>query len=333
MARDVSIGVIGAGGVAQIVHLPILKRLPDVKVTALIDTQQQTASTIAERFNVPVTARSLAELPEDTPLDAVLVSTPNDTHAAVVRDALSRGKHVLCERPLAPTSKVTQELTRAAEASGLQLMVAMNQRYRLDVRAIRQFVASGELGDVILIRSVWLTRIDRRPRRGWKLDPESAGGGVLMDLGVQALDVALWLLGYPNIERVSASVHPTAGVDDTAVAFFALAGGTALQLEVSWELRDDRDRHELRVLGTLGSAGTSPFGVRTEMEAGLSDVTPPLDVDESGLYTSSYRQEWAEFLRIVRGEMPMEVQVDQVSLMRALEACYRSAREGREVTA
>ena len=117
VARDVSIGVIGAGGVAQIVHLPILKRLPDVKVTAIIDTQQEKARTIAERFDVPVTARSLAELPEDTPLDAVLVSTPNDSHAAVVLDALGRGKHVLCERPLAPTSEATQELIRAAEAA------------------------------------------------------------------------------------------------------------------------------------------------------------------------------------------------------------------------
>ena len=333
MTRDVSIGVIGVGGVAQIVHLPILKRLPDVKVTAIIDTQQEKARTIAERFDVPVTARSLAELPEDTPLDAVLVSTPNDTHAAVVLDALGRGKHVLCERPLAPTSEATEELIRAAEAAERQLMVAMNQRYRLDVRAIRQFVASGEMGDVILMRSVWLTRIDRRPKRGWRLDPESAGGGVLMDLGVQALDVALWLLGYPAIERVSASAHPAAAVEDTAVAFLALAGGVTLQLEVSWELRDERDRHSLHVLGTLGSAGTSPFRVRAEMETGLSDVTPPLDVAGSALYTTSYRQEWAEFLRIVRGEKPLEVQAEQVRLMRALEACYRSAREGREVTA
>jgi predicted dehydrogenase len=192
VARDVSIGVIGVGGVAQIVHLPILKRLPDVKVTAIIDAQQEKARTIAERFDVPVTARSLAELPEDTPLDAVLVSTPNDSHAAVVLDALGKGWHVLCERPLAPTSEATEELIGAAEAAKRQLMVAMNQRYRLDVRAIRQFVASGELGDVILIRSVWHTRVDRRPKRGWRLDPEtSSGRGALV----------AWLSGHRARER------------------------------------------------------------------------------------------------------------------------------------
>ena len=128
MARDVSVGVIGAGGMAQIVHLPILKRLPEVEVTAIIDTQEGKAQTIAERFGVPFTARSLGELPSDASLDAVLVSTPNDAHAGVVRDALERGKHVLCERPLAPTSEATEELIRAAEAAERSLALEADIR-------------------------------------------------------------------------------------------------------------------------------------------------------------------------------------------------------------
>lgn len=331
MTRDVSVAIIGAGGVAQIVHLPILKRLTSVRVAAVVDTYLDKARTIAERFDVPVAVRSLEELPKELEVDAVLVATPNDAHAAVVLEALERGMHVLCERPLGPTSEQTEQLIRAADRAGRQLMVALNQRYRLDVRAIQQFVASGELGDVFLVRSVWLTPVDRRPKRGWRLDPGSAGGGVLMDLGVQALDVALWLLGYPDVERVSAGVRSEAPVEDTAAAFLALAGGTMLQVEVSWELRDDRDRHSLLVLGTQGSGGTSPFRVRREMETGLSDVTPPLDVDEPGLYNASYRQEWAEFLRIVRGDIPLQLQTEQIRLMRVVEACYRSSREGREL--
>ena len=331
MPRDVSLAVIGAGGVSQIVHLPILKRLPDLKVAAIVDTQLSKARTIAERFDVPVAARTLADVPADVAVDAVLVATPTDTHVAVVEEALERGHHVLCERPLAPTSEGAESLIAGAEQAKRQLMVAMNQRYRMDIRAIRQFVATGELGNVILVRSVWLTRSDRRPKRGWRLDPDSSGGGVLMDLGAQALDAALWLLGYPEVERVSAETHPRTAVEDTAVALLTLAGGAVLQMEVSWELRDERDLQSLLVLGTAGSARTSPFQVRRELETGLSDVTPPLDVSEPGLYKASYRQEWADFLRVVRGEMPLEVQAEQVRLARVLEACYRSAREGKEV--
>jgi predicted dehydrogenase len=305
--------VVGAGGIAQVVHLPILKRLPDVEVVALVDTHLEKARTIADRFQVPVVSRTLAELPDA--VDAVLVSTPTDSHAELVTEALEQGCHVLCERPLAPSSDEVAKLIEAAEAADRQLMVAMNQRYRLDVRAIQQFVASGELGEVFLVRSVWLTRSERRPRRGWRRDPEHSGGGVLMDLGVQALDAALWLLGYPDVQRVSAR-----------------EGGSALQLEVSWELRAERDRHAIRLLGTLGSAGVSPFRVRKEMETGLTDVTPPLDVDESGLYTAAYRREWTEFLRFVRGDKPLDYPSEQIRLMRVVEACYRSAQEGCEVT-
>ncbi len=329
--RDVRVGVVGAGGIAQVVHLPILKRLPDVDVVALVDTRLEKAETIAERFEIPLVSRSLAELPDDSALDAVLVSAPTDAHSELVAEALARGHHVLCERPLAPSSDEVAELIVAAEAADRQLMVAMNQRFRLDVRAVQQFVASGELGDVFMVRSVWLTRSERRPRHGWRRDPEQSGGGVLMDLGVQALDAALWLLGYPDVERVSASTHPAAGVEDSAAAFLALEGGVALQLEVSWELHAERDRHALTLLGTMGSAGVSPFRVRREMETGLTDVTPPLDVDESALYTAAYRREWAEFLRFARGEKPLEYPSEQIRLMRVVEACYRSAREGCEV--
>lgn len=330
-ARDVRVGVIGAGGIAQVVHLPILKRLPDVDVVALVDTHFEKAGTIAERFGIPLVARTIGELPDGVALDAVLVSTPTDSHAELVGEALASGCHVLCERPLAPSSDDVAKLIGTAEAAGRQLMVAMNQRFRLDVRAIQQFVASGELGDIFMVRSGWLRRSERRPARGWRRDPEKSGGGVLMDLGVQALDVALWLLGYPDVSRVSARTHPDTGVDDSAAAFLELEGGTALHLEVSWELRADRDRHVLRLLGTSGSAGVSPFRVRRELETGLTDVTPPLDVDESGLYTAAYRREWAEFLRFVRGEKALDYPSEQIRLMRAVEACYRSAREGCEV--
>lgn len=329
--RDVRVAVVGAGGAAQVVHLPILKRLPDLEVTALLDTQIEKARTIAERFGVPHVARELGDLPPEVHVDAAVVCTPNDTHVAVVRDALERGAHVLCERPLAPGSEEAAQLIHVAEKANRQLMVAMNQRFRFDVRAIQQFMASGELGDVLFVRSVWLTRSQGRPKHGWRRDPERAGGGVLMDLGVQALDVALWLLGYPEVERVTASMHFTSGVEDSAFAFLALAGGVTLSVEVSWDLRSERDTHSLLVLGTLGSATTAPFRVRKDMETGPLDVAPPLDVDEAGLYRASYRQEWAEFLRFVRGEKPLEVQGEQVRLMRTLEACYRSAREGREV--
>lgn len=331
MPRDVKVALIGAGSAAQVVHLPILKRLPELEVAAIIDPQERKARTIAERFDIPNVHAEITALADHPEIDAVIVCTPNDDHEAPVMAALELGKHVLCERPLSTTSESVTRMIEAARAAKRQLMVAMNERYRYDSRAIRQFVASGELGDLVLVRNTWLVRPTRRPRRGWRRDRTRSGGGVVMDLGASALDLAWWVLGFPAIERVSANLHRRDGVEETAVIRAGVAGGLSINVEVSWELSDARDNHSLYLLGTRGSARTAPFRVMAEMETGLKDVTPPLAVDAGKLYTESYRQEWAEFLRYVRGEKEITVQDDQITLMRAIEACYRSAEEGREV--
>lgn len=331
MARDVRVAVIGAGGAAQVVHLPILRRLPDLRVVALVDPQRQKAETIAERFGVERVLQDHRELEGLEELDAVVVCTPNDEHEEVSVACLEMGLHVLCERPLSTTSASARRMLDAAAAAQRQLMVAMNDRFRYDTRAIRQFVGSGELGDVFFIRTSWLNRRVSRPRRGWRRQARRAGGGVLMDLGVQAIDLALWVAGLPRVERVSARVHRREEVEDSAMVLIAVEDGSTMSVEVTWELMEDRDRHAAYVLGTRGSATTSPFRVLKELETGLTDVTPPLDVGPAGLYTTAYRQEWAYFLRRVRGERPLEDQEDQVHLLEVLEACYRSVAEEREV--
>jgi predicted dehydrogenase len=327
----VSVAVVGAGGAAQVVHLPILKRLDAVKVAGLVDTDISKAKTIAERFQVDAVAANLDDLAERAPYDAVLICSPTAEHEAGVLSALGHGAHVMCERPFVTASATARRLLDAAAAADRELMVANNLRYRFDLRAIKNFVAHGEAGAVQHIRSNWLNRRSHRPRRGWRRDPSRAGGGALMDLGAQALDVLLWILDYPEVERLCARLHGGGDVETSAVVHLAMSGGTSASVEVTWELIDDRDRHSVVVLGERGSAYSYPLQLLTETESGVMDVTPPIDRPPSELYTDSYRQEWAAFLRHVRGEEVSAPADDQVRLIEILEACYRSARQGREV--
>lgn len=328
--RDLRVAVLGAGGAAQVVHLPILARLAGVEIVGIVDPDRRKAATIGERFGVPAVAESLESLEPQEPLDAVLVCTPNGAHEEGVLAALERGAHVLCERPLTISSESARRMVDAASEAGRQLMVANNHRYRHDFRLVRQFVASGELGDVFFVRSAWLNRRSRRPRRGWRTDAEYAGGGVLMDLGAQALDLALWSIGYPRVDRVTCRMAGDHGVETSAFMQLTAAGVT-VQVEVTWELIDDHDQHELQVLGSDGSAASFPLRVHRRLETGIADVTPPLSRPPSTLYKDSYRQEWAYFLRIVRGEAPLEAEGRQVALMEVVEACYRSADAYEEV--
>ncbi len=327
----VHVAVIGAGGAAQVVHLPILKRLGDVKVVGLVDRDVSKARTIAERFEVDSVASTLDELADSVPFEAVLVCSPTSEHESGVMAALAHGAHVMCERPFVRDSDAARRLIEAASEAGRELMVANNLRYRFDLRAIKNFVANGEAGGVQHIRSNWLNRRSRRPRRGWRRDPSRAGGGALMDLGAQALDLLMWILDYPTVERVCARLHGGPDVETSAVVHMALAGGVSASMEATWELIDDRDRHSVVVLGDRGSAYSYPLQLLTETESGVMDVTPPIDRPPADLYADSYRQEWGDFLRHVRGDSAYGAQEDQVRLIELLEACYLSAREGREV--
>lgn len=333
MARPVRVGVVGAGSAAQVVHLPILAQLRDVEIAGVADPLEEKARTIADRFEAAHATRSLEELLRRAELEAVVVCSPNDTHEEVAREALDAGLHVLCERPIATSSEAAGRMLEAAREAGRHLMVAMNHRYRLDLRHMRKFVRSGELGEPFLVRSSWLSQRERRSRRGWRRNPDRAGGGVLMDLGVSAADAALWLLDFPEVERVTAHFHQGDRVEASAAALLRLEGGTTVSIEASWELLEEGSRSGLFALGTRGSAEAPPLKMLKEMETGPADVTPPLEVDEGNVYTESYRHEWESFLRRVRGEEGPDDGREQVELMRVVEACYRSAREGREVRA
>lgn len=340
MSRPIRVGVAGAGRAAQVVHLPILTKLRDVEIAGVADVQEEKARTIADRFEAAESAASLQALSNFGELDAVLVCTPNDSHEEVVLTALEAGLHVLCERPVATTSDAAARMMDAAREAGRQLMVAMNHRYRLDLRHMRKFVRSGELGEPFLVRASWLTQREKRSRRSWRRDPERAGGGVLMDLGVSALDALLWLLDFPEVAQVAAHFHEGDRVEETAAVLLRTADGVTATVDLSWELTGEGGRGRLFALGSGGSAETPPLELLKEMETGPADVTPPLEVDEGNVYTASYRHEWESFLRRVRGrEDPDEERErrdggrEQVQLMRLVEACYRSAREGREVRA
>jgi predicted dehydrogenase len=172
-------------------------------------------------------------------------------------------------------------------------------------------------------------------RPTWRHRSATAGGGAMMDLGVQTLDLALWLLGFPAISSVIAHMHQgeVMEVEDTAAAVLRLANGGAVTITVSWSLVSERDRHYLRVLGTRGSGAISPISVYKEIETGLLDVTPNVSPARENPYTASYRHQLSRFMDMVRGEAPRELPHEQIELMRIVALAYESARERREVGA
>ncbi len=332
-AGVVNVGIVGCGAISQLVHLPNLSALDSARVTAVCDTNRAKAQLVAERFQVPAVFASFEELLDKAAVDAVLICTPNHLHAEHAELALRAGKHVLCERPLGTSQEEVAGSLKIARELGNCLMVANNHRFRPDAWALRRFVSAGEIGEVFHIHSSWQRRRARRPRVSeWRMGAQR-GSGVLMDLGVTNIDACLWLLGYPAPERLTAYMldRDDDGVDDSAVVLMRLEGEVTCSVEVSWDLAAIKDRHSLVALGAHGFGSLSPFVVQKETGGKVVDVTPRLGPGGENVYRASYMRELEYFLRAVQGKGEEPLPAEQEVLMKIVDACYRSTREGREI--
>lgn len=330
----VRLGVLGTGALSQIVHLPILTRRDDARVVAVSDRDRAKARTIAERFGIEA-VRSHEEVLDDPEIDAVVVSTPNHLHQEQAIAAVEAGKHALVERPLAFTGRGVEAVIDAADAAGRTVAVGMSHRYRPDMGALRSFVAGGELGDVYAVRCAWLNRRLPLARITWRQRPEEAGGGVLMDLGVQALDLCLWLVDYPDAARVTAVIRSfDQEVEEAASVMVVTEDGMAIQVEVTSNYHADEDDHHVRVMGVEGSGSAPPLHVQKRLGGRPMDVTPeqPRDPERENPFTSAYRRQHDHFIRTVSGEAEAPPPREQIRLMALVEAAYRSAAEETEVT-
>lgn len=332
-SREVAVAVLGTGAIAQIVHLPTLTQMKGVSTAAVCDPDLKKAQSLANRFGISAAYADDEELLSDDRIEAVVIAAPSHLHEEHAIAALQAGKHVLMEKPLALTPKGAERVIKAAQKADRVLMVALNNRYRPDVLALKPFASGGELGDVFYVRAGLLNRKVRVARPTWRHKKATAGGGALMDLGLQTLDLALWMLDYPPIQRVTCHLHPAEGmeVEDSAALTVKCETGPVIALQVTWSLFDQRDRQYLEMLGTKGSASLAPMAVYKEVEQGLLDVTPSLPASKSHAYTASYRQMLTHFLDACRGEAEWELPREQVELMRLIGLAYDSAEKRKEV--
>ncbi len=272
--------VVGTGAISQVMHVPILAEREDVDLAVLSDVDLAKARTIAGRLGVP-DALGPDEVLRRDDVDALVLCTPNGAHEEMAVAALEAGKHVFVERPIATTAKGAARVVEAARATGRVLVVGQPQRFRADVTALHSFVAGGEMGDIYALRGSWLTRRVPVMRPTWRQSPEEAGGGALMELGVPALDLCLWMVGYPEVRRVSCvTTHGDFEVEDAATVMFETEGGVAFTLEVSSRLFAGsrpvlRSRHGYGGLGLAPSARDLQAAGGPSARGHTAPATPP----------------------------------------------------------
>jgi predicted dehydrogenase len=327
------IGVIGAGAISQVAHLPVLRKMTGVEVVAICDNDVGKAQALAARYEVKDSYDDIEEVLKYVTPDAVVICTPNHLHEIHITAALAAGAHVLCERPLALTLEGVERVLQASEKYGRRVMVGMNHRFRSDVQAVRGFLAGGDIGAIQAIRAGWFTFQPSRQMLGWRLRRQEAGGGAMLDLGLPLIDLGLWVAGWPAPKRVSAYLPGRVGdgVEDMGCAIIVCENGTSITVDVSWRHMGEGERFWFDLAGARGSAGINPLRVFKDNHGTISDLTPTGATGRETQFTQSYRAEWTYFLAVIRGDVNAPPPRDQLALQRVIDAVYRSAEEGRDV--
>ena len=331
--KTLGVGLIGVGAAAQVSHIPTLMKMEGVELVALCDRDPEKAQRVAQKFGIPVATDRIEQLLAREDVQAVDICTPNFLHAPMAIAALEAGKHVLCERPLARSGEEAAEMAKASRKAERVLMCALAHRFRPDAQLLRTFVAKGDLGEIFHAKAGWLRQRTEWDSDMWRQQKRASGGGVVLDLGFQMLDLSLWTLGGPQVESVTASVHRSrkGEVEDSATAFLRLATGATLTLELTWGLLMEKDFAYLNLFGSGGAALLNPFRVHKGMHGTLVNVTPSLD-NARNQYKQSIEAQISHFLDVVRrGGKGMGTADEIVPVMQVLDAVYKSAELGKEV--
>ena len=200
--QQIGVGIVGCGGVTLQNHIPGLAMRADAKVVALCDTDAACLERAARETGVRTTTSKYEDVIARSDVQAVIIATPNITHAPIAQAAIAAGKHVLCEKPIAMNYADALAMYRAAEAKGVRHMTAFTYRFVPAMRYLAHLVKSGALGQPYHFRSCRLQDWGRRSL-GWRQVAKLAGTGELGDMLSHRIDFSQMLLG--RMERLVAN--------------------------------------------------------------------------------------------------------------------------------
>jgi scyllo-inositol 2-dehydrogenase (NADP+) len=213
MSAEIGVAVIGFGLAGQVFHAPFVSAVPGLKLEAIVQRKGDEAGKAYPSTRI---LRSVEEALGDAAVQLVVVGTPNETHFALAKQALLAGKHVVIDKPFAPTSAEAKELKELAEKQGVVLAPFHNRRWDGDFLTVRKLLAEDAVGRLVMYES-HMDRFRPLPRENtWKEGANSANG-LLMDLGPHLVDQALSLFGAPV--GITASVRKDRDKTDIEDAF------------------------------------------------------------------------------------------------------------------
>ena len=344
------VGLVGVGGISR-THMPGWAASEEAEVVAGSDISAEALEEWGALHNIKKLTTNADELFSDPDIDIIDLCVPNMYHAPLAIAALEAGKHVICEKPLAPTPQDIQRMIAARDKSGKQLMTAQHFRFAGVSQAMKAEIDTGTLGDVYHARG-WMLRRNGLIPTATFIEKKHSGGGPCIDIGVHILDLTLWMMGNPRPVTVSGvadarlahlpgafatwregPIPSSFDVEDYAVAFVRFENGATLVLEVSWLLHHDISGEDMQawIYGDKGGCHwpSAQFLDTNYTTRQFNNRTLQLTQDKM----EPHALECVEFAKAIASGAPSPVPAEQsLQVLAILDGIYRSQSEGREVT-
>ncbi|MDY6873408.1 MAG: Gfo/Idh/MocA family oxidoreductase [Chloroflexota bacterium] len=339
----IRIGIIGAGKIVRVRHLPEAEQNPNAEVRAVCDLIEDRAQELADQYHCkPYT--DYKKMIQDPELDAIVVAATNKTHAMMTIDALNAGKHVLCEKPMATSLEDAKQMLAAAEKNGKQLMIGNNQRLETAHQKAKDLLQSGKLGKVLTFNTVfghpgseeWAIEGDKT----WFYKKEVAGLGVLGDLAIHKLDLVRWLINedYAQVSAFTNTLSKTYAdgtpidLEDNAVCVLKTRNGILGTLSASWSYKKEKNVTTIYCQKGVMEIFTDPefpLAIHYNHEAGeyyqLGKKSTNLEQLNSGVMDA--------FVGALNAGKDVPIPgIEGYKALEAVMACQRSAESGQVVT-
>jgi xylose dehydrogenase (NAD/NADP) len=319
-------GILGLANITRR-FLPALRAAANAELVAVATRRPAAAAPLVATQPELRVYHDYEALLDDPAVEAVYIPLPNTLHAEWAVKALERGKHVLCEKPLATTLAEVEAMATAAARSGALLMEAFMWRFHPQHARVQALLAGGAIGEPRLVRAGLSFMLDTS-RPNIRLDP-ALGGGVIWDVGCYAISIPRFLFGAePLTIRALARIDPAFGVDLSLAALAAFPGDRVAVLDASMEMAR---RTAYEVIGTTGILRIAHFWIEPDVPAHITltdnsghetvEVVPP---------ANHFVLEIEHLSDAVRGRTPLRYgPADALAQIRALTAMQRAFSSGR----
>ncbi len=311
---------------------------PRTALDSVVDLNRANADALAAEFQVKAET-DWKQAVKNPDIDIVIVSTPNHLLCPIASAALKAGKHVLIEKPMGRSLAEAKIMAKASKSAGKKLKVGFNHRYHPALLEAHDIIENGEIGKIINLRAIYGHGGRMGYEKEWRGNPKLSGGGELTDQGVHLINLMEWFCGEPKqvscfLQTAHWNIKPS---EDNGFAILRFKGGVLGSFHSSWTQWKNAfafevfgDKGFISINGLGGSYGAETLTIGTRKAPGQVPEMSSKTFEGEDL---SWKREWDDFVSSIENpkRRMMGGAEESVSVMKVLDALYRSNRSGKTI--